>query len=62
MADWICKEVQTDNGGYFEPVRKITMCQDCWCWNEEEQHGCTHQSEVDCFCSWGCETEEECEL
>ena len=35
MTYWLCKEVLTDNGGYFEPVRKITMCQDCWCWNEE---------------------------
>ena len=26
---WICKEVQTDNGGYFEPEKPLIMCKDC---------------------------------
>lgn len=29
MTDWICKEVQTDNGGYFEPVKELIRCKDC---------------------------------
>ena len=29
MTIWICKEVQTDNGGYIEPIRKLTRCADC---------------------------------
>ena len=29
MTDWICKEVHTDSGGYFEPVAELTRCKDC---------------------------------
>lgn len=29
MNDWICKEVQTDNGGYFEPVEELIRCKEC---------------------------------
>lgn len=29
MTDWICKEVHTDNGGYFEPVTELIHCKDC---------------------------------
>ena len=29
MTDWICKEVHTDNGGYFEPVTELIQCKDC---------------------------------
>ena len=29
MTDWICKEVHTDNGGYFEPVEELIRCKDC---------------------------------
>ena len=29
MTDWICKEVHTDNGGYFEPVKELIRCKDC---------------------------------
>lgn len=29
MTDWICKEVHTDNGGYFEPVAELIRCKDC---------------------------------
>ena len=33
MSEWICKEVQTDNGGYLEPVKPLVRCKDC------EHHG-----------------------
>ena len=29
MTDWICREVQTDNGGYLEPVKPLIRCKDC---------------------------------
>lgn len=29
MTDWICKEVHTDIGGYFEPVTELIRCKDC---------------------------------
>ena len=32
MTDWICKEVHTDNGGYFEPVTELIRCKDCKHW------------------------------
>ena len=32
MTDWICKEVHTDHGGYFEPVTELIRCKDCQYW------------------------------
>lgn len=29
MTEYICKEVQTDNGGYLEPVTELIRCKDC---------------------------------
>lgn len=29
MTEYICKEVQTDNGGYLEPVNELIRCKDC---------------------------------
>lgn len=29
MSDWICKEVQTDNGGYLEIETELIRCKDC---------------------------------
>lgn len=29
MKEYICKEVQTDNGGYLEPVSELIRCKDC---------------------------------
>ena len=29
MTEYICKEVQTDNGGYIEPVKELIRCRDC---------------------------------
>ena len=34
MSYWICKEVQTDNGGYFEPVNPLIRCKDCF-WHKK---------------------------
>ena len=39
MTDWICKEVHTDNGGYFEPVTELIRCKDC-------------RYNADCVCVW----------
>lgn len=29
MAEYICKEVQTDNGGYLEITNELIRCKDC---------------------------------
>jgi hypothetical protein len=35
MKEYICKEVQTDNGGYLEIKTELIRCDDCkangWC-------------------------------
>lgn len=30
MTEYICQEVQTDNGGYLEPVKELIRCKDCF--------------------------------
>lgn len=32
-------------------IGELIRCKDCWCWNEEEQHGCTHDMGANDFCS-----------
>ena len=40
MTDWICKEVHTDNGGYFEPVKELIRCKDCkWFVHDDDCYG-----------------------
>ena len=29
MTEYICQEIQTDNGGYLEPVKELIRCKDC---------------------------------
>ena len=29
MKKYICKEVQTENGGYFEIEKELIQCEDC---------------------------------
>ena len=29
MTEYICKEVQTDNGGYLEIEKELIRCKDC---------------------------------
>lgn len=36
----------------------VIRCKECWCWDEEEQHGCTHDMGANDFCSRA-EREEE---
>lgn len=60
MAEYICKEVQTDNGGYLEPVKELIRCKDCQSWKEKEcnlpEHGwcvCLQQlTHAGCYCAW----------
>lgn len=61
MTDWICKEVHTDNGGYFEPVRDLICCKDCkyysvkpeYHWGICEAHGNPpHVADETDWCSW----------
>jgi len=35
MTEYICKEVQTDNGGYLEPVKELIRCKDCKYWRRK---------------------------
>ena len=35
MTEYICKEVQADNGGYLEPVKELIRCKDCKWWNAD---------------------------
>lgn len=58
MTEYICKEVQTDNGGYLEPVKELIRCKDCkeyaeWgdsmiCMRLDSYHGDTKPND---FCS-----------
>lgn len=34
-----------------ERLRELVVCKDCVAWDEEEQHGCTHDMGANDFCS-----------
>ena len=53
MTDWICKEVHTDNGGYFEPVTELIRCKDCKYWSKQYRWCGFNDTDVelDDFCS-----------
>lgn len=38
-------------GSFNMAIAKFVHCKECWCWNEEEQHGCTHDMGANDFCS-----------
>lgn len=38
MTEYICKEVQTDYGGYLEPVNPLVRCKDCRAWQREKPY------------------------
>ena len=42
MKEYICKEVPTDNGGYFEIENELIRCKDCKWWREDSDHTCKH--------------------
>lgn len=57
--DVIYREWQTDDGQiHAQRMGLLIRCKDCWCWHEEEQHGCTHDTEADDYCSKGSREEE----
>ena len=37
MKEYICKEVQTENGGYLEIEKELTRCKDCENWKQTEE-------------------------
>ena len=41
----------TDKRGYHAEYVKVIRCKDCVAWDEEEQHGCTHDMGANDFCS-----------
>lgn len=64
LKDWSEIVQLTDDGGIdindFEEklesmptvdVVQVIWCKDCFAWNEEEQHGCTHDMGANDFCS-----------
>lgn len=69
MTYWICKEVQTDNGGYLEPIKPLVRCKDCkhwdgyYCHNELWGDGYGNYTppikREEGFCDWA-ERKEEC--
>lgn len=63
MTEYICKEVQTDNGGYLEPVTELIRCKDCKYYEEtDETIGTCLLTEsgahVKGYCSWAERKEE----
>lgn len=34
MKEYICKEVQTENGGYLEIEKELIQCEDCRFWRK----------------------------
>lgn len=54
MKEYICKEVQTENGGYLEIEKELILCKDCKhritanC----ERFGIKRYTQSDSFCSW----------
>ena len=48
MKEWVCKEVQTDNGGYFEPVKELIRCNDCKHMVEHKGYGYLGESAYTC--------------
>lgn len=37
MTEYICKEVQTENGGYLEAESELIRCADCKYWSTETE-------------------------
>ena len=57
MKEWICKEVQTDNGGYLEAETELIRCKDCKYLGNYKCYGhyCENDNYVTTgeeFCSW----------
>ena len=44
-----------ESTGEYKPVNSdvvlVIRCKDCFAWDEEEQHGCTHDMGANDFCS-----------
>lgn len=65
MAEYICKEVRIDNGGYLEITEELTRCKDCkfskLIDEVDDWHECWHDKRVmhgDGYCSWAERKEE----
>ena len=56
MKEYICKEVQTENGGYLEIETELIRCKDCYFYDTfQRKHYCTkydHSVKQDGFCAW----------
>lgn len=53
MTDWICKEVQTDNGGYLEPVNELIRCKDCTYYRGDHEYCVNDMFAIESgFCNW----------
>lgn len=50
MTEYICKEVQTNNGGYLEPVKELIRCKDCK--RFERYTTAPKKYQHDGFCQW----------
>lgn len=56
MKEYICKEVQTETGGYLEIEKELIRCKDCK-YRDEETANCTRfrkdwYVQSNSFCSW----------
>ena len=45
MKEYICKEVQTENGGYLEAETELIRCKDCKNWEADEDERCMYCGE-----------------
>ena len=59
MKEYICKEVQTENGGYLEAETELIRCKDCkygvYETYGEYGHYCCHDQYIETgeeFCAW----------
>jgi len=48
MKEYICKEVQTENGGYLEIENELILCEDCKHCTETGYYHSTRWN----YCAW----------
>lgn len=68
MTEYICKEVQTDNCGYLEPVKELIRCKDCEyrtregsCWWHADNSS-IYSSEMGSIYSWHVDDNDYCSM
>lgn len=60
MKEYICKEVQTENGGYLEIETELIRCKDCRWWWEGMRVCALKEHLVDGVCAVLCMEDDFC--